>query len=112
MKLGFFKTGWLLLKDTVNEWLEDKAARLAAALAYYAMFSLAPLIIIILAITGMIINPAQVETYMTHQAQGLVGPEGAKLIDTIAKNTSQPSSSITGAIVGFSILIFGDTKSN
>jgi membrane protein len=107
--LDFFKIIWRLIKDTVDEWFEDKAARLAAALAYYAIFSLAPLLIIILAITGMIIDPAKVETYITQQAQGLVGPEGAGIIRSIAENASQPSSSVPGAIVGFGILIFGAT---
>lgn len=86
------KKVWEMLKEIISEWQENKAARLAAALAYYTMFSLAPLIIIILAIAGMLIDPSQLETYLTQQAQGLIGPDGANIITSVAENASRPSS--------------------
>src|SRR5512143_617935 len=62
-----------LLKRTYQEWKEDRASRLSAALAYYTIFSLAPLLVIVIAITGLIWNQDVVRTQLMNQIQSLVG---------------------------------------
>ena len=64
------KTIWELLKETFTEWQEDKAARLAAALSYYTVFSLAPLIIIVLAIIGLLYLQEDASGYLIEQISG------------------------------------------
>ncbi len=102
------KTMWSLIKDTFDEWQEDKATRLAAALAYYTVFSLAPLVIIVLGITGYIFGSQDVVgAYLIEQVQGLVGQEGAEIFQTIIENADQPTSSIVAALIGIGTLLFG-----
>lgn len=101
------KTIFNLFKDTFTEWQEDKASRLAAALAYYTIFSLAPLVIIILGLVGYIFGQEATSGYLVEQMQGLVGQEGAALIQTIIAGAAQPTSSIVATIIGLVTLLLG-----
>lgn len=98
-----------LFKATFKEWQEDKVARLAAALAYYTVFSLAPLIIIILGIAGFFLGQDVAGSYLLQQVEALIGPAGAEVFQSIIENASQPSSSITATLIGVATLIFGAT---
>lgn len=101
------KLAWEILKETFTAWKEDKAARLAAALAYYMVFSLAPLIIIVLALIGMVYNQEEAGGYLIEQVGGLVGESGAEVIQGIVENASQPGSSLVAALVGVGALLLG-----
>jgi membrane protein len=98
---------WGLLKDTFSEWQEDKAARLAAALAYYTVFSMAPLIIIVLGIVGYLFGRDMVGSYLIEQARGMVGAEGGQIFESIVENASQPSTSLIATLIGIATLLFG-----
>jgi membrane protein len=98
-----------VLKTTFTEWQEDKASRLAAALAYYTVFSMAPLIIIVLGIVGFIFGQDMVSGHLLVQIRGLVGEDGAAVFQSIIENASQPSSSIVATLIGVGTLIFGAT---
>lgn len=98
-----------LLKTTFTEWQEDKASRLAAALAYYTVFSMAPLIIIVLGIVGFIFGQDLVGNQLLTQIRSLVGEEGAAVFQTIVENASQPASSVIATLIGVGTLIFGAT---
>ena len=74
------KTIWELLKETFSDWSEYKASRLAAALAYYTIFSIAPLLIIVIAVAGLVFGREAVQGQIEGQIQGLIGEDGAKLI--------------------------------
>jgi len=101
------KTIFNLFKDTFTEWQEDKASRLAAALAYYTVFSLAPLVIIILGLVGYIFGQEATSGYLVEQMQGLMGQEGAALIQTIIAGAAQPTSSMVATIIGLVTLLLG-----
>lgn len=94
-----------LLSQTFKEWSEDKAARLAAALSYYTVFSLPPLLIILLAIAGRFFDDA--EARVTAQITGFVGETGGEAIAAILENASQPGESIIAIIIGLATLLFG-----
>jgi membrane protein len=103
------KQVWRLLKETFQEWSEDNASRLAASLAYYTVFSLAPLLIIVIAIAGAFFGEEAARGQLEAQLQGLVGPDGASLIQTTIDNANQPGSG-SGAIaslISLGVLIFG-----
>lgn len=100
-----FKTIFPLLKATAKEWVEDKAPRLGAALAYYTVFSIAPLILIAITIAGLIFQDAQQQVIT--QVQGLIGEQGAEAIQSMLKAAQKPAQSITATILGFATLIFG-----
>ncbi len=69
-----------LLKETFQEWNEDKAPRLAAALAYYTAFSLAPLLIVVISIAGLIFGQEAVRGQLQYEIQGVVGAQAASAI--------------------------------
>src|SRR5205807_686179 len=75
-----------LFTATYEGWSEDNGPRLAAALAYYALFSLAPLLMIAMAIVGAILGERPVYTALVAQFYGLVGPAGAKAIQGILQD--------------------------
>jgi membrane protein len=98
-----------LLKDTYKEWSADKASRLAAALAYYTAFSIAPILIIVLAITGQVFGEEAVRGQMDEQIEGLVGSDGAEVIQDMVENSRDTSSTTIATIVGVVTLILGAT---
>jgi membrane protein len=99
-----------LLKETVNEWQEDKASRLAAALSYYTIFSLAPLVILSIAIVGLVYGQAAVEGRLFDRIAGIVGAEAAEMIQTMIANVSQPTEGVIATLIGFGILLWGATS--
>ena len=105
-----FKAIWAIIKETFQDWSEDKASRLAAALSYYTIFSLAPLLVLVIAITSLIIgNNVDVRQQIITQVQGLVGQQGAEAVNTLIENSSEPSGGILATVIGFVLLIVGAT---
>lgn len=76
-----------LLKTTASEWSEDKCSRLAAALAYYTIFSLAPLLIIAIAVAGAVFGEEAARGQIVTQIQGMVGQTGAEAIQGMIQTT-------------------------
>jgi len=96
-----------ILKLAYEGWKEDRASRLSAALAYYTIFSLAPLLVIVIAITGLIWEADVVRTQLLNQIQGLVGAEGAAFVADLITNTGSPTEDIVATIIGIITLLFG-----
>ena len=103
------KRTFRLLKETFQEWNDDKASRLAAALAYYTVFSLAPLLVIVLAIAGFFFDQGTVQEQVTAQIQSMMGPDSADLVTTALENANRPgqNSSLIASIISIVLLIFG-----
>jgi membrane protein len=103
------KKAWRLLKETFAEWNEDKASQMAAALAYYTVFSLAPLLIIVIAIAGFFFGEEAARGEIVGQIKGLVGTDGATVIQTALENAHTPGSNsgIIASLISIAILIFG-----
>lgn len=96
-----------ILKLSYQGWKEDKASRLSAALAYYTIFSLAPLLIIVIAITGFFWQQQAVHQQVLGQIQSLAGADGAKFVSDLLTSASNPSRGITATIIGIITLILG-----
>lgn len=96
-----------LLRDTFNEWNADKAPRLAAALAYYTAFSIAPLLLVVIAVAGLFFNREAVQGQIDNQIQGLVGTQTADTIQEIVASANRPSAGIFATIVGTVTLVLG-----
>ncbi|NJO40966.1 MAG: YihY/virulence factor BrkB family protein [Cyanobacteria bacterium CRU_2_1] len=102
------KTGINLIKATAVEWNEDKVPLLAASLAYYTVFSLAPLLLIAIAIAGAFFGEEAARGELVRQFQGLIGRDGAEAIQTMIQNTQKPNSGGTIAtIFGIVTLLLG-----
>ena len=101
------KVVWNLLKDTAAEWSRDEVPRLGAALAYYATFSLAPLLIIAVAISGLVFGREAAAGQIIGQLQGLVGQDTATTIQAMIAKSNQPATSILASVIGLVVLFFG-----
>lgn len=96
-----------VFKLTYQGWKEDRASRLSAALAYYTVFSLAPMLVIVIAITGLIWEADLVRTQILGQVQGLVGADGADFVANLITSTGTPAQDIFATIIGIITLLFG-----
>ncbi len=95
------------LKEAFDEWNEDKAPRLAAALAYYTAFSIAPLLIIVIAVAGLAFGRDAARGEIVRQVQGAVGQDSAQMIEDIIANAYQPNVGIFATIIGVVSLVLG-----
>jgi membrane protein len=96
-----------LLKESFQDWKDDKASRLSAALAYYTIFSLAPMLLIILAVTSFFWSRDIVQGQILNQVEGLVGTDGRTFISDMLTTASSPAKGIFATIVGVVTLLFG-----
>jgi membrane protein len=98
-----------LLKQTFQEWLQDKAPQLGAALAYYTVFSLAPLILILLAIVGFLFrdDPAGAWNKITQQMSYFLDPSALQVVQNIAQKASQPGKTVIATVIGVALALFG-----
>ncbi len=98
-----------LLKETYQQWKTDKASRLAAALSYYTIFSIAPLLIIVIAVAGMVFGQDAAEGKIVEQTEEMVGRDGAEIIQTMLENSNNMSSNVLATVIGIVTLIIGAT---
>jgi membrane protein len=96
-----------LLTETFNEWSADNAARLAAALAYYALFSIAPLLMIAISLAGLVFGREAAQGEIFRQLQGLIGLQGASAVQAMVESARTPASGAAAGIIGFLLLLFG-----
>ena len=106
---SFLATSFGLLKQTGVEWVEDKAPQLGAALAYYTVFSLAPLIVVLLAIVGFLFrnDPAGTWNRLTEQMSYFLDQSAIDMIRGIAKQAAQPKKNVIATIIGIALALFG-----
>ncbi|MDX2229573.1 MAG: YihY/virulence factor BrkB family protein [Leptolyngbyaceae cyanobacterium bins.349] len=101
-------SAWKLLQQTFQAWQEDKVPVWAAALAYYTAFSLAPLLVIAIAIAGAVFGEEAVRGEIVGQIRGLVGQQGAEAIQAMLQNTQKPGSGgVLATVVGIGALLLG-----
>jgi membrane protein len=105
-------TDWIhryfgIFKEAFKHWREDKAQRLAAALSYYTLFSLAPSLIIIVGLVGLIVDQRRVETEVVHQVEDLLGAGGAGLVQRMLAERTDWNNSLVATGVGVATLLFG-----
>ncbi|HWR54638.1 MAG TPA: YihY/virulence factor BrkB family protein [Bryobacteraceae bacterium] len=98
-----------LLSKTLSSWSEDNAFRLSAALAYYAVFSLAPLLIIVIAIAGAVFGADAARGEVMAQIEGLIGTAGAEAIQGLLQNAARPDAISIASAIGLVSLLFGAT---
>ncbi len=96
-----------LLRQTFTEWNEDHAPRLAAALAYYTAFSIAPLLVVVIGIVGIIVSQDRVQTQILTEVQRSVGPDAAKMIGELITNASKPAEGLLATVLGLVTLLLG-----
>jgi membrane protein len=100
---------WELIKESVVEWVNDRASRKGAALAFYTVFSLAPILIVAIAIAGVFFGQeaARGEIYM--QVSDLLGADAAKAVQAMIQNANRPGAGAIATIIGIVTLFLGAT---
>src|SRR5262245_47104622 len=98
---------WPIVKAAAIQWDADKAPRLGAALAYYTIFSIAPLLVIAIGISGLVFGQEAAQGQITSQVSNLVGREGGEAIQSMVRSASQPTRGTIGTILGVAMLVFG-----
>ena len=99
---------WILCRTTFEEWNADNAARLAAALAYYTIFSVAPLLVIVVAVAGLFYGREAAQGQLTHEiGRYVTNPDAVDLIQTVIENARVPETSAMATLVGFGLLLWG-----
>lgn len=96
-----------ILKDAFSGWSKDKASVWAASMAYFTVFSLSPLLLLITALAGIFLGEQAIQGKLFGQIEGLVGAEAAMMIEQGVSNTSKPTGNIIATVIGFLTLILG-----
>ena len=102
------KSIWQFLTTTINEWIEAEPFELAAALSYYTLFSLAPLLIIAIAVAGLAFGNEAAQNQIVETLQGLIGQDSAQAVQgMIQASNDKPKTGIISSIIGVIALLFG-----
>ena len=97
---------WDLLKQAAAGWIDHKDSRAGAALAYYSVFSIGPLLMIAVAIAGMVFGEYAARGEVEMQLRGLLGDSGARSVDAMLAGANRPQHSVISTVVGTTILLF------
>jgi membrane protein len=103
------KSMWSLIKEAVSQWSDDFAPSMGAAIAYYTIFSIAPLLVIAIAVAGFFFGDDAASGAIFAQLRGMLGDEGATAIQGLVKSASEPGKGAFAAIAGFVTLLLGAT---
>jgi membrane protein len=103
------KTALEMIKQTFGEWSDDKGPRLGASLSYYTVFSMAPLLLLVISIAGLVFGPAAAEGRIFGELRGLLGSDAARLVQTVVAKASRPQHGILGTVISIGVLVIGAT---
>jgi membrane protein len=104
------KNIWILTKAAASSWVDDYAQSMGAALAYYTMLSIAPFLLIVISLAGMIFGVEAARGEIAAQLQGLMGREGAEAVQKLLESASKPAESMTAAVAGLVLLLVAATS--
>ena len=97
---------WSTLKEAAAQWVAHKDARMGAALSYYSVFSIGPLILIAVAIAGFVFGREAVQGQVTESLKGLLGENGAQAINGMLADANRPREGLVATVVGLGALLF------
>ena len=95
--------------DAGKSFVEDETFQLAAALSYYTLLSMAPLLLIVTGFAGFLLGQQEVQRELLDQMRELVGEEGASLMRTLIENADRPGQGLVPMVVGFALMVLGAT---
>src|ERR1041385_8754315 len=98
-----------LLKETASAWSSDYAPSMGAALAYYTLFSIAPLLLIVISLAGFIFGAEAARGELFGQLAGLIGDEGAKAVEGMLAAADKPTQGLNASAAGVVVLLLGAT---
>jgi membrane protein len=98
---------WSLVRQTLSRWVEDRAPRLGAALAYYTLFALAPLLMIVIAVAGLVFGQAAAEGRIVEQIEDVVGADAARALQAMIASARRPGSGLRATLIGVAVVLLG-----
>src|SRR6478736_1976777 len=98
-----------LIGNSAQAWSDDRASTTGAALAYYTAFSLSPLLLIAIAMAGLIVDPGATQQAILRQFEGLLGAEGADLVQTLLESAQNKDSGVLSIVISAITLFIGAT---
>lgn len=101
------RSTWDIIVEAADDWSDDRASRMAAALALYTLLSMAPLFLICIAIAGAVFGREAASGVMTEELRNLVGKAGADVAQSTLENAQKPGAGVGATIIGIAILIYG-----
>ncbi len=104
-----FGAAWRLLADAASSWSDDYAASMGAALAFYTLFSIAPLLLIVISVAGLVFGEQAARGEILEQLSGLVGADSAATVESLLEGLNQPRSGLLGTAIGLAVLLIGAT---
>jgi len=104
------RNGWTLLRQTVLSWIDNDAPSMGAALAYYTLFSLAPLMLIVLSLGGMLFGADAARGEVEAQLAALMGTAGARAVQDLLASVRQPVEGSLATVLGVGLLLLGATS--
>ena len=107
--MSLARTTWSLCYETVNEWINDRASRKGAALAFYTVFSLAPILIISIAIAGLFFGKEAARGEIFGQVRELLGTDAASAVQAMIQSASRPGAGLIATLIGIVTLCVGAT---
>ena len=107
--MSFTQQLWVLLRDTYVGWSRDNASQLGAALAFYTIFSMAPILIIIVAIVGLVLGKESVHIYILAELTKVLGQDNAHYIMSTIQRGYQAGSGLKATVIAISLMLVGAT---
>ena len=104
------KNTWILTKAAASSWVDDFAQSMGAALAYYTMLSIAPFLVIVISLTGLIFGAEAARGEIAAQLQGLMGRDGAEAVQKLLEIASKPAQGISAAVFSLVLLLVSATS--
>jgi membrane protein len=106
----FSSEWWTLIKQTVAAWIDDYAPSMGAALSYYTVFSLAPMLLIVISVAGLAFGEEAARGEIFGQLRGLMGVDAAKTIEDLLTSVSEPKEGVAATVIGIALLLIGATS--
>ncbi len=100
---------WSLVKQSAEAWIDDYAPSMGAALSYYMVFSLAPLLLIVVSIAGLVFGEEAARGEIFGQLRSFMGAQSASAVEGMLKSLNKPAEGITSAVIGVAVLLIGAT---
>ena len=104
------QASWTLIKRVASSWLDDYVPSMGAALAYYTMFSLAPLLLIVISVAGLVFGQDAARGEIEAELRALMGETGAKAVQDLLASVRKPAEGIAATLLGIALLLIGATS--
>jgi len=110
VKCWTFAALWKLVRQAITAWMDDGAASMGAAISYYTIFSLAPLLLIVVSLGGLVFGPDAVRGEIFMQLDGLLGGDAARAIQDLLASVNKPAQGIAATVAGVALTLVGATS--